>query len=128
MPRRAARLKVEETVDGDVVGNELRDVAAEIRSADRRDIAKLTRTRAMTPVERRRLEASVHERVEPFWNPGWSPSDVRHLDLTLERSHALHVGRGQPVAALVPIDRGVRMLAHEVDDAPPLFRQRWIAR
>src|SRR6476660_5751647 len=86
MPRRAARLKVEETVDGDVVGNELRDVAAEIRSADRRDVAKLTRTRAMTPVERRRLEASVHERVEPFGNAGRTPSDVRRSDRTLERA------------------------------------------
>src|SRR5678816_440140 len=102
MSRRTGRLKVDEAVDGDVVGNELRDVPPEIGAADRRDVANIARSRAITPIERRRLEASVHERVDPFGNAGRTPSNLRGRNLTLERSNALDICRSQPVAAFVP--------------------------
>src|SRR5262245_16186204 len=128
MTRRATRLKVDQSVDRDVVGNELRDVAPEIRPAYGRDVANVARSRAVPPIERRRLEASVHERVEPFGNAARTPPDVRCRDLTLERTNGLDIRSGEPVAAFVPIDRGVRMLPHEVEEATSMLCQRRKAR
>src|SRR5215831_13008085 len=113
MSGRAARLKVDEAIDGDVVRNELRDVAPEIRTADRWDVTHVARTSAITSIERRRLEALVHERVEPFGNARRIPPDVCRSDLPLEHANLLDVSRRQPVAAFVSEDRGVWVLAHE---------------